>query len=119
MPILPIQVCSKDKCNNKKLLFLNPSISTQRVKNLKHSQILQTKAHRRLGCGNSGKIPLKDSKGVEIRDDNGEIIYITGCEKAKQGLTYAPYQPINNYGKTSGGSIDNVKNGGLTISNFR
>jgi hypothetical protein len=110
--LFPGKYCVKSKCENKKILFLNPGISVTRVKKLLHSNIIQSNYYRRLG----GSGVIKKDGGIQ-RHSNGDIHYKTGCNNVT-GITYTPEQKVNNYGRYNGGSINNPRLGGLIISNF-
>jgi len=118
---LPIQSCVKPGCKDPKLLFFNQYIQPQQTKAARHSEILQSPQYRRLGCGSDSKIPVGfDSKGEPLKNAQGEVAYIQGCTKTKQGITLTERRRINGFGRflNQSGSLANPQKGGLVVSNF-
>ena len=118
---LPIQSCLKSGCRNPKLGLFNHNVNPQHSAAIRQSTILQSPQRSRLGCGSNGKIPIGfDAKGNPIRNEKGDIVYIQGCSKTKQGITYTKLQKINGFGRyvNQSGGIYNPQKGGLVVRNF-
>ena len=118
---LPIQSCTLLGCRKPKFGLFNNNINPQQSKAMRHSTILQSKQRSRLGCGSNGKIPIGfDAEGNPIRDEKGEIVYIKGCTKTKEGITYTKPQRINGFGRymDQSGGLNDPQKGGLVVRNF-
>ena len=118
---LPIQSCTLLGCRKPKLGLFNDNLNPQQSKSMRNSSILQSPQQRRLGCGSDGKIPIGfDSEENPIRDERGEIIYIKGCIKTKEGTTYTKPQRINGFGRymNQSGGLNDPQKGGLVVRNF-
>ena len=118
---LPIQSCLKSGCRKPKLGLFNNNVHPQQSTMMRHSTILQSPQQRRLGCGSSGKVPIGyDTEGKPIKNEKGEIIYIQGCNKTREGTQYTRFRNINGFGRyvNQSGGINNPQKGGLVVRNF-
>ena len=117
----PVKSCLKRGCKKPTLALFNHNVTPRQSTAMRQSTILQSPQQRRLGCGSNGKVPVGyDSKGNPLRDSDGNIIYIQGCSKTKQGTQYTELKKTNVFGRYSNqsGSISNPQKGGLTVTNF-